>query len=144
MKRAETLEVLRAALAQLDVLAHDADDVSLLLNGMRKIPGIGHRLTMVVEVTKRYRSSRKVLLRNCGKIVSNRHCLLKTGTQWLNCPRDAALRAHFASTNKSSLEPVGIAQIVVAPTIADSPRSGRNSLAQRATLGSGTHNRSSP
>ena len=44
------------------------------------------------------------------------------------------------STKKSSLEPVRIAQIVVAPTIADSPRSGRNSLAQRATLGSGTHN----
>ena len=40
MKRAQALEVLRAALAQLDVLAHNADDVSLLLDGMRKSPGL--------------------------------------------------------------------------------------------------------
>jgi len=38
----EPLEVLRATLAQLDVLAHDADDVSLLLDGVREIPRIGH------------------------------------------------------------------------------------------------------
>ena len=46
MERTEALEVLRAALAQLDVLAHDADDVSLLLDGVRKIPGVGHRLSL--------------------------------------------------------------------------------------------------
>ena len=39
----QALEVLRAAFAQLNVLAHDADDVSLLLDGIRKIPWVGHR-----------------------------------------------------------------------------------------------------
>jgi hypothetical protein len=42
MKRAKSLEILRTALAQLDVLAHNADDVSLLLEGVRKIAWIRH------------------------------------------------------------------------------------------------------
>ena len=42
MEWAEPDEVLRTRLAQGDVLAHNADDVSLLLEGVRKIPGIRH------------------------------------------------------------------------------------------------------
>ena len=38
----QPLVILRAALAQLDVLADDADDVGLLLDGAGEIAGIGH------------------------------------------------------------------------------------------------------
>ena len=42
VKGAQALEVLRSAFAQGHVLAHNADDVGLLLDDIRKIPGVGH------------------------------------------------------------------------------------------------------
>ena len=42
MEGAQPGLVLRAGFAQLDVLAHNADDVGLLLDGAGKIAGIGH------------------------------------------------------------------------------------------------------
>src|SRR5215470_6528976 len=42
MKRTETREVLCARLFEFDVVAHDADDVGLLLEGVFEI-GSGHR-----------------------------------------------------------------------------------------------------
>src|SRR5271165_2232927 len=42
MKRTQPGVVLRAGFAQLDVLAHNTDDVGLLLDGVRKIAGLGH------------------------------------------------------------------------------------------------------
>ena len=67
MKRAQADEILRARLAQGDVLAHNADDVSLLLQGVRKIPGIRH----VVLVCRSFRWGQELLLgalcKTCGK-----------------------------------------------------------------------------
>ena len=42
VKRTKPGVVLRAGLAQLDVLAHDADDVGLLLDGGGEVAGLGH------------------------------------------------------------------------------------------------------
>jgi hypothetical protein len=58
VERTEAAEVLRTRLAQLDVLAHDADDVSLLLDSIGETAGIGHRnsvsLARAICVTKWY------------------------------------------------------------------------------------------
>jgi hypothetical protein len=42
MKRAQTRVILRARLLQLDVVADDTDDVSLLLDGIGEVTGVGH------------------------------------------------------------------------------------------------------
>ncbi len=42
VKRAQPLVILRAGLAQLHVLADDADDVGLLLEGRREVAGVRH------------------------------------------------------------------------------------------------------
>src|SRR5271165_2854683 len=52
MKRTQPGVVLRAGFAQLDVLAHNADDVSLLLDGARKIAGTRHWILVCSKETR--------------------------------------------------------------------------------------------
>ena len=63
MEGAQALEVLRARFAQGDVLAHNADDVRLLLQGVRKIPGVRH----VVLVCRTRSSSTRAYLETTDK-----------------------------------------------------------------------------
>ena len=73
MKGAQTLEILRAAFAQRHVLAHDADDIGLLLDEIRKIPGIGHD---VLVCRKRPSPRQAKSPDRCGNVVRKGNRLL--------------------------------------------------------------------
>ena len=68
MERAQTGVVLRPGFAQLDVVAHHADDVRLLLYRVCKIAGVGHEaqspLSPKIAVEKLWK--KRGLLGACG------------------------------------------------------------------------------
>src|SRR5258708_4848665 len=72
MERAEPREILRPGLAQLDVVADNADDISLLRVVIREIAEVGQRAERTYSIVGHWaQSAKRKCARLCGEAVED-------------------------------------------------------------------------